>query len=144
MFNGKTIVIIDDELSILKSFKKWFNKSCPENDIFIYNEYSPLCITSDVDAVIIDFYLGRNITAPELIKEMRESYPDLLIIATSGAFVLEDQEVTCYNNEIMVECMESGATRVSPKNTDNIVDILSKHFTIRDAKNLLEQTGIVR
>jgi DNA-binding response OmpR family regulator len=131
MFEGKRIVIIDDDTAILNAFKKWFKKVAPNNDVILDDGYIKDSIDGSVDAVIVDYYLNRNQTAPDIIKEIRKDHPDILIIAMSGMFVEKFDEVTCYNIPIMKEVMMCGANRVCTKITNEIMDILRIHFSIR-------------
>jgi hypothetical protein len=135
MFEGKRIVIIDDDVIILNGFKKWFTKTAPRNDIILDDGYRKEDIDESVDAVVIDYYLSRNVTSPEIIKEIRKNYPNVLIIAMSGMFVEKFGQATCYNTPLMKEVLACGANRVCPKMTEEILDILRVHFSIRERED---------
>jgi DNA-binding NtrC family response regulator len=135
MFKQKNIVIIDDDEQVLKSFKVWFNKYSPHTNITLDYCYDPENITQDTDAILIDFFIKGCGTAPDIISEIRNKYPDILIITMSGAFVIQNESVKCYNNDIMKQAMLCGSTRVCPKSVTDISDILRIHFDIRDSEN---------
>jgi DNA-binding NarL/FixJ family response regulator len=135
MFEGKRILILDDDEMILKSFKKYFKKIAPNNDIVFYDKYDE-SIYDDIhtfDAGVFDYYFDRNISTPDIIKNLRNVHPNMFILCCSCMFIISNDKHTHINKEIMKDCLNAGANRVIPKSPSEIVDTLKIHFILRES-----------
>jgi response regulator RpfG family c-di-GMP phosphodiesterase len=134
------IVVIDDDPQTLTCFKMWFKKYHPSINIKTCDTFNESCLdckdnkckNNTVDAILLDYFLSRDMIAPQLIKQIREINKDVLIIIMSNAFVEKEGDLTCINKEIMLKAINCGANRVVPKVIEDVVDVTMTHLKVRE------------
>jgi DNA-binding NarL/FixJ family response regulator len=134
MFINKTILILDDDVAILKAIVKHFSIKFPNNTYKTFNCFSDV-VFEDVkhaDVIILDYYFDANIDTINLIKEIKKINPNIFILSCSGMFVVTCHDAKCVNTSLMKDCLMAGADRVCPKDTMELLEIVDIHFKIKE------------
>jgi len=132
------VLIVDDDISIIMVFDAWFKKNRKDFIIDTSTFFSMDMLSKKAyDAIIIDYSLGPNVFATNIVQEIRKKDQEILILIMSGHFVINEGEVTSLNQKVMCECLDSGANRVIPKDVEDVGRILISHLEYRRETGLL-------
>jgi DNA-binding NtrC family response regulator len=122
------ICVLDDESSWVDLLHKWIKKVKIDADILSFTKHNDflekLHEIVTCDAIVIDYYLDGT-TACQIIPLIRKLNREILIICCSGKF--SDGN----DFETMKKVLNSGATRVCPKNNDVFDLIFESHCKLK-------------
>ena len=130
---SKKIVIIDDNELWLKTVSLWIKQFNEDVELLTYSNPKGYLdkieeLNGSVDAVVIDYYLDDTI-APLVIEKIREKNKKVLIVAVSGGFLNDKQQL---KTKEMKKAIHAGANRASVKDFHSLEMILTSHFDVRD------------
>ena len=133
MFENKKVLILDDDKTILQGLKMSLESKAPNNQIDTISSYTESFFEYilDYDVAVFDFYFDSAKYTPDVIKEVKKLKPEIFIVCCSGAFVVEHGTVTSIDNNSMKDCLNAGANRVGPKNSEELFEMIDVYFKIK-------------
>jgi DNA-binding NtrC family response regulator len=143
LYNHKSVVVFEDNLIWGKAVALWLRKyGFSEVRVFntkddMKNHFQENC--NVIDVCIIDFY-DQNASTEDLIKDIRNMSPYVLIIAMSADFINDNDVI---NTKEMIKAIEAGANRVTFKNISHLKLILDEHIKARASSEYQEIISIL-
>jgi DNA-binding NtrC family response regulator len=127
------ICVLDDDHYWLRLLSAWAKKVNYEYDIITYNDHNEFLNHLDIiihyECIIIDYFL-HGITADAIIPLIKKKNPKSFVLCTSSKF--NDGA----DFELMKKVLNSGATRVCPKNLHVFEMILDSHSKIMKSSDI--------
>ena len=125
MTDTKLIYILDGSSVSRRLLEKKLTTGLFRVDLRSFSSRSKMmeCMEHTVpDILVIDYYLGKSLTNPSIIREIRRHNSELLIISISSS---EDPTIA-------MESIKAGANNFSPKRDfDRITRMIKNHLRIR-------------
>lgn len=130
--NDYSILFVDDDIYLLRLFKKWCDKYFVNHNFIFKNEFSYKdIIDGKYDILVCDYYLN-GFTPEKDIKKIREFDKNIIIIVISGSLVIDCfKKSKCYNNPLLHDVIEHGANNVCQKDINKILELLKLYLSVR-------------
>lgn len=135
MLESINIVLVDDYIHTRQSFEKYKNKYISNCNLTTFEEFDEGIITYNTDVLIIDYFLENEI-APNIIKKVKNKYPDLLIIAISGSFFIDTMKYKTVNKVNINNAIKAGANRALNKIPEEVFEAIDSYFKVKATINL--------